>query len=141
MRSAVTLPGTLDALEAVARFVRTAAVAAGLDPQRSYRLRLAVDELVTNIVKHGYCAAGRSGTVRVTAELSPMALVVTIEDNGATFDPNTFPQPSTLSAPPHERDPGGLGIFLALRGVDDFAYETTDSGNRSRLTVNRCFQP
>ena len=41
-----TVSATLDSLEAVAEFVMAAAAAAGLDKRASYRLRLAVDEVM-----------------------------------------------------------------------------------------------
>jgi anti-sigma regulatory factor (Ser/Thr protein kinase) len=45
-----TVPATLDSLGPIADYVMAAAAAAGLDRRASYRLRLAVDEIATNIM-------------------------------------------------------------------------------------------
>jgi anti-sigma regulatory factor (Ser/Thr protein kinase) len=53
----MTVPATLDSLGAIAEYVLAAAASAGLDKRASYNLRLAVDEIVTNIIVHGYADA------------------------------------------------------------------------------------
>ena len=54
----MVVPGVLDSLSAIGRYVLGAAWAAGLDKRAAYRLRLAVDEIATNAVLHGYQEAG-----------------------------------------------------------------------------------
>jgi anti-sigma regulatory factor (Ser/Thr protein kinase) len=66
----LTLPGTLDSLEPIADLVLEQARAAGLDQKATYQLRLAVDEIATNIVVHGYLEHGRQGEIAVTAEVN-----------------------------------------------------------------------
>ncbi len=51
---AVTFPGTLDALSPIRDYVKAAAEAAGLDHSAAYNLVLAVDEIATNVIVHGY---------------------------------------------------------------------------------------
>ena len=82
-------PGTLDSLAPIRDFVARAAAAAGLDRSASYNLCLAVDEIATNIVTHGYQAAGLHGDLRVDAdtEAEPGRLVIRVEDNGRPYDP------------------------------------------------------
>lgn len=60
--------GTLDSLGAIAQYVMAAAAAAGLDKKTSYNLRLAVDEIATNIVTHGYEEAAREGVLALRTE-------------------------------------------------------------------------
>jgi serine/threonine-protein kinase RsbW len=55
------VPGTVDSLAAISTYVVGAAAAAGLDKQAAYGLRLAVDEIATNAIVHGYQKAGQSG--------------------------------------------------------------------------------
>ncbi|HEY9797793.1 MAG TPA: ATP-binding protein, partial [Leptolyngbyaceae cyanobacterium] len=57
----LTVAGTLDSLDAIAKYVMAVAAATGLDKKTSYNLRLAVDEIATNIIIHGYEEAGREG--------------------------------------------------------------------------------
>ncbi|MGA9380780.1 MAG: ATP-binding protein, partial [Phormidium sp.] len=50
----LTVPGTLDSLSKISDYVLSAASAAGLDKKASYKLRLAVDEIATNVIVYGY---------------------------------------------------------------------------------------
>ncbi len=135
--TALTLPGTLDALAPLGDFVKAAAAAAGLDPKAAYRLRLAVVELVTNSVTHGYAESGTTGPVRLTADVTPDALVVTVEDDAPPFDPSAAPPPDDLDRPLEERDIGGLGVYLVLQEVDEYRYERAGRANRSVLRMRR----
>jgi serine/threonine-protein kinase RsbW len=132
-------PGTLDSLAPIRAFVGRAAAAAGLDKTASYKLCLAVDEIVTNIVLHGYQAAGLNGDLRVDAETEPSRLIIRVEDHGRSYDPaqHDVPEAEDLQAPLHERPAGGLGIMLARQGVDDLQYTATENGNVHRFIVNR----
>jgi serine/threonine-protein kinase RsbW len=49
----LVVPAALESLAAVSEFVKEVASAAGLDRGATYRLRLAVLELVTNTLTHG----------------------------------------------------------------------------------------
>jgi len=131
-------PGTLDSLAPIREFVARAAAAAGLDKSASYNLCLAVDEIATNIVVHGYQAAGLKGELRVNAETEPGRLVVSVEDTGAAYDPSKHEVPDNddLQSPLHERPAGGLGIMLAMQGVDHLQYSTSERANVHRFVVN-----
>jgi len=133
----LTVPGVMESLTPIARYVLAAAKAAGLDSKASYRLRLAVDELVTNTITYGYEEAGGTGDVVVRAELDEQALTFTIEDTAIPFDPRSVPGPEQIDLPLEDRPVGGLGVFLAMRGVDAFHYEYDGNRNRSILVVRR----
>ena len=62
------LPATLDSLEQLGEYVIAATAEAELDAKAAYGLRLAVDEIATNIITHGYEEAGKTG--EVAAEIS-----------------------------------------------------------------------
>jgi anti-sigma regulatory factor (Ser/Thr protein kinase) len=134
--STLCVPATQEALAPIATFVLEAAHAAGLDRRAAYRLRLAVDELATNIITYAYGGAG-PGPITVNVELSARALTVILEDEGVAFDPRQVPAPTDLHLPLQERQVGGLGIYLALQGVDHFSYERVGDRNRNVLVVNR----
>jgi len=133
----LSLPATLESLERVRAFAREAAERAGVDAQRSYALQLALDEIATNVVSHGYGASRTDGVLGLRAEVTGGALVVTLEDGGPPFDPRTrkLPDEDELSRPLEEREIGGLGIFLALRGVDRFDYRRVDDRNENIFEV------
>jgi serine/threonine-protein kinase RsbW len=133
----LTLPATLESLDPLVQYVLSAAAAAGLDRKAVYRLRLAVDEIATNIITHGYAEAQMDGDVVVNASLGDEELVITLEDWAPAFDPRQHESPDHIDKPSHERPIGGLGVFLALKSADGFDYEYRDHKNRNILTMNR----
>jgi anti-sigma regulatory factor (Ser/Thr protein kinase) len=133
----LTVAAALDSLSAVSDFVKQAAVAAGLNRGAAYQLRLSVIELVTNTITHGYAEVSRSGTIELRAEMDDRSLTLTLEDSALPYDPSQTPPPQDLSRPVEERQVGGLGVFLALQGVDSFHYERVGDRNRSVLVMKR----
>ncbi len=131
------LPGNLDALPQIATYVCQAATRASLNYKSSYWLRLAVDEIATNIIIHGYTEAGQRGTLRLWSYWDDDYLAIVLEDRGITYDPVQASLPEKLDCPLQERQPGGLGIYLALWGVDEFYYEPLQNCNRSTFLVKR----
>lgn len=133
----LTIPGKLDELSHLMEYVNQAAMEAGLDDRATYRLCLAVDEIATNIICYGYNEAGRRGNLTVWAEVEEARLELHLQDTALTFDPRQAPPPNDLDQPLEEREAGGLGIYLALWGVDNFTYEPTPLSNHSVFTMNR----
>lgn len=133
----LTLPGTLDSLEAIAEFATQAAAAAGLDEETSYHLRLAVDEIATNIIAHGYAARGTQGELELWVGIEEKTLTIYIEDTGPPYNPSQYQRPDDLALPLDQRRVGGLGVYLAMRSVDKFLYERVGNRNRHTLIMNR----
>jgi anti-sigma regulatory factor (Ser/Thr protein kinase) len=131
----LTVAGTLTSLGAIAQYVIKVATAAGLDKKASYKLRLAVDEIATNIIIHGYQEAGRSGVLVCQATFNEQCLTISIEDTGIPYDPTKSPQPDDLHKPLEQRRIGGLGLYLANQGVDQLLYERVGDYNRNILVL------
>jgi serine/threonine-protein kinase RsbW len=125
-----TFPGTLDSLEAIRNFVGDAAARAGLDAGAVYRLSLAVDEVASNVVIHGYQENGCSGSIEVESAIEDGMLVLRMFDTSPEYAPGDHAVlPDDLAAPLEDREPGGLGLFLTAQSVDDFRYERRDGRN------------
>ena len=129
------LPGTLDSLIEIGAYVLEAASQSGLERKTAYRLRLAVDEIATNAVVHGYDRIGKNGDLVVSAEVGEGILTIILEDTGPVYDPFKTPTPDDLDQPLDDRDIGGLGVFLAIQGVDEFRYEWANGTNRNIFTM------
>ncbi|WP_328297600.1 anti-sigma regulatory factor [Streptomyces sp. NBC_00435] len=127
------VPATLGALGDIAALVLRLAGKAGLDRGAAYRIRLAVDELATNIVMHGY--RGGDGRITVRGRSGPGRVRISLEDRAPAFDPVGGRLPPDPDIAPERRRIGGLGIHLALTSVDEFAYVHRDGRNISTLTV------
>jgi len=135
----VTKPATAGNLALFLGFVEFVADRHGLEPEAAQRLKLVVEEAVTNVVHHGY--AGREpGDLTLTADLEGDTVVVTLEDRGAAFDPADAPQ-ADLDSDWRERSVGGLGWHLIRELTDAVAYAPGDAAadlpNRLTLRVGR----
>ena len=95
-------------------------------------LKLVMEEVVSNINRHGY--GGREdGEVSVVLHLAPDAIAVTVEDAGVPFNPLDLPAPD-LTAPLEARAVGGLGVYLVRQLMDGVDYREEGGRNILRLT-------
>jgi serine/threonine-protein kinase RsbW len=106
-------------LEAIRAFVRRTACELGLDESAAYDLMLAVDEVCSNVIKHGYC--GRGGRLELSVGLVEGGVRATVRDWGEEFDPESVPVPD-LCVPLEMRPLGGLGLHLVGQLVDELAF-------------------
>lgn len=136
---ALEVQGKLDYLGEIRQYVKSAAKEAGLEKKASYNLCLAVDEIATNIITHGYDDNGLEGNIYVQTEIDEKSLTVYIEDTAIPFDPKTKEAVTQedLQKSLEERPIGGLGIHLVYESVDEFIYEYKGDRNRNILVVNR----
>ncbi|MQY35647.1 hypothetical protein SRB17_36280 [Streptomyces sp. RB17] len=129
------IPADLASLDLVAGFVLELGRSGRLSGSETYRLRLAADELATNIVMHGY--RGAPGDIWVDGGVTPDRVWVRFADDAPAFDPRGGMKPPDLEVPLARRAVGGLGVFLALTAVDRFDYELVAGRNVSVLTIHR----
>lgn len=90
--------------------------------------QLAVEEVVTNVIVHGYGDAGGEILVSLSYSADDAAIEIRVEDSAEPFDPLTLPEPD-ISASMDDRKIGGLGIFLARQVMDDIRYRYENNRN------------
>ncbi len=132
-----SLPAVLESLAEIRRFVKEAAGRARIADSRTYQLQLAVDEIATNVILYGYKDAGEGAVISISSEANGDALVITLKDQSPPFDPRAMqiPEAQDLVRPLEERKIGGLGIFLAIQGVDRFEYRYEGGSNLNIFEV------
>ena len=96
------------------------------------QVRMAIDELVTNVASYAYQPG--TGDVTVCADFEGEDLVLTFTDSGTPYDPTKAREPD-VTLPAEERPIGGLGLFLVRKAMDDVAYRREDGKNI--LTVRK----
>jgi len=96
--------------------------------------QLAVEEVVTNIITHGY--ESTEGTIAVVCRAGPDAIEIRLEDHAPPFDPLSLPEPD-LDADIEDRQIGGLGIFLTRQVMNDVRYHFEDGKNILTLTKKK----
>ena len=113
-----TFPCGPDAIAASAAFVEETLDAAGCPPKPKAQLMVALDEVVSNVVR---CSGASGLAIVVRLSDDPRGATVSVSDDGKPFDPLRVPPPdTTLSA--DERPIGGLGIELMRRTMDGLSY-------------------
>jgi serine/threonine-protein kinase RsbW len=133
----MTIESGLDRLAGVRAFVRTQVAAAGGDDDMTTDLVQAVDELVCNVVEHGY--AGRPGSIEVAFLETPDDLGFRIRDDAPPFDPTGVPEPA-LDLPLGQRRLGGMGVHLARALTDEFDHRILPTGG-NEVTVRKRRRP
>jgi len=132
-----SFPGRLSSLAEIGKFIRHSAQAAHFNTQDSYALELAVDEVCTNIIEHGY-RGNVSKRITCSIEETEQGLVVRIKDEAPPFRPSL--PPKNWENPPLEQlKPRGIGIYLIYHLMDEVHYErrADEQGNLITLTKRR----
>jgi anti-sigma regulatory factor (Ser/Thr protein kinase) len=117
-----------DTMDRVSELIDRVGAAYRLPPERETDLRIALDEVVTNIVKYAYADDGKHD-IRIRCELLDGRLATTIEDDGVAFDPLQAPMPD-VSSPLATRQVGGLGIVFLMELMQSVKYERVGARNR-----------
>ena len=118
--------GDLHQLEA---FVEAVGSRARLSDHETPRLRVAVEEAVTNVIRHAHATS-----IRLDSEVRDGVLLVTLTDDGQPFDPTQAPDVDT-TVPADKRVEGGLGILFMRRMSDALTYRR--EGGRNVLTIKK----
>lgn len=109
-----------------------------LAAETRFELQLCLEELVLNVVNHGFDNPGEHD-IRIGIELNEDAgrvLTVRVVDDGREFDPLTDTPAPDLDADLEDRAVGGLGVFLVRKIMDEVSYRREDGLNHLTLTKN-----
>src|SRR6185436_11829364 len=98
-----------------------------------YAVNLALDEVVTNVVLHGFADAS-GHEVEAHIVVSDGVITAEVKDGGRAFNPLDAPPPD-LTAPLDERSLGGLGIHLVKSLMDRVEYRR--DGEKNVLTFRK----
>jgi len=121
----------------ITQFVADAAQEARLDEDAVFHCQMAVDEACTNVIEHAY-GEDPNGNFEVSCWIERGKVTIQIVDQGKSFDPTTAPAPK-MSANLDEIRPGGVGIHLIKKLMDEVRFERTERGNV--LTLVKIGQP
>jgi anti-sigma regulatory factor (Ser/Thr protein kinase) len=128
----LTIEALVKNVDYVTEFVDELLEKTGCSRKSMTQINIALDELFSNICNYAYGDRVGNATIRLRKLEDKNAVELTLEDEGAPFDPLKVEEPDvTLSLA--ERGIGGLGIFMVRKTMDDirYAYEN----GRNILTI------
>ena len=97
-------------------------------------IQLAVEEAVTNTIKHGY--KEKPGSVWISCKVLENTIEIVIQDEAIPFDPLTLPPPDIMASA-EDRPIGGLGVMLIRNLMKDVAYRYENGRNILTLVRER----
>jgi serine/threonine-protein kinase RsbW len=125
---------TRAALRDILSFVDATCTAEKIEPSDCFDVKLAVEEICTNIIEYGY--ADKPGPLEINLTADDHRYVITISDRATPFRPESAPA-ADLTSSWEEREIGGLGWHLVRNVVDTIDYTSFEGGNRLTLTKMR----
>jgi len=131
-------PARYDHLRAISAFVMDAIKDSPFDSRQRYAIDLAVDEACSNVIDHAY-AGNDQGEIRISLDLLEIGLKITIQDDGAPFDPDCVAEPD-LTSPLETRCERGLGVYLIHEVMDEASWDFSTPGV-NQLTLVKYFIP
>ncbi|MDH3815858.1 MAG: ATP-binding protein [Acidobacteriota bacterium] len=122
----------IEAIGEVFAFLGNFADGQEIDEKNAFCINLVVEELFTNMVRHN-----EGGGDRITLSIerrNDRIHLELLDIDVEPFDPKTAEIPP-VDAGIEERRPGGLGIYLVKKMVDDLKYDYEAEDRRMRITV------
>ena len=108
----LTVTNRLDEIGPLARDTAAFLESHQVDPDATFAVDLALEEMVSNVIKHAYKDKdGDSHQICVRLDVGHDRILLVVEDSGPRFNPLELPEPD-LDKPVDQRPIGGLGVFL-----------------------------
>jgi anti-sigma regulatory factor (Ser/Thr protein kinase) len=115
--------------------IRETAALAGLARDAAAEVELAVTEGCANVIRHCYCNSDRE-RIDLVFTFASDAYEVRIDDYGTFVDPSRI-----RSRPLDDVRPGGLGVHLMQKAMDEVTYTKNRWGGTSLTMRKRLARP
>lgn len=131
-RISVRVPSELDVVEHAIDVIARHCLAFGISPRMArFNLRVALSEALANAIVYGNRLDPAKG-VDVQVCVDGPRVEVHVRDEGAGFDPDGVPDPTS---PERLEQTAGRGLFLIRQLVDDVTFN--DRGNSICMILRR----
>jgi serine/threonine-protein kinase RsbW len=128
----MSIRSEIGAIPGVSARLEEAMDAFGFSPEEILDTQLAVEEVITNIILHGYREPGHP--IHLSCRFSGGVAEIRVSDSAPRFDPLTLPEPE-LDGNIEDRKIGGLGVFLVRQVMDALSY--TYENGKNVLTMEK----
>jgi serine/threonine-protein kinase RsbW len=127
---ALTIGSEITEIPEVSARLEEAMSGYGFSPEEILDTQLAVEEVITNAIVHGYKKT--RGEIHISCRITGNFAEVQITDTAPPFNPLSLPEPD-LAGDVSDRKVGGLGVFLVRQVMDDVRYRR--EGKKNILTL------
>lgn len=135
----LVLNNTIDAIEDGRVEFRRHLAPLGLDPLVINRLEVVFEELVSNVVRHGFMPHSDQ-SIAVAVSARPGSIEFVFEDDGSPFNLLEAPTPEPFTSLETAKL-GGLGILLVRKMSSHVGYEAVPVDAPRRDLAGRPFRP
>lgn len=127
------IPSLTENIRIIESFIDNAKEKYNIDDDIYGNIMIAVTESVNNAIRHGN-ALQSSKNVTIFLNLEQDIITFTIQDQGAGFDYQNLPDPTS---PENLDKPGGRGIFLMRHLADEVKFKDEGRLVELRFYVNK----
>lgn len=115
--------------------VKSEATLIGFQKTVLSQIELAIEEVLVNIISHGYEGRGGNVFIECTA-IEPKGIQIIIKDVGIPFNPldKKLEKERTITASPKDKRIGGWGLYLIHGIMDKVEYTRENDHNVLTLT-------
>jgi len=132
--------GAIPEIAAAASWIESIAADLGLTGSRAFAMQVCLEELMSNIVRHGGVHSSSKSYwpqidpanplfISITVDALADRITMTVEDNGHPFNVAQAPA-KRIDQPLEQVQPGGLGIQLIKSFASNLEYRRTEKSNR-----------
>ena len=132
MINTLHIKNELEQLTRLYEFLDLHASAYGLEEQLTMQIKLALEEVVTNVILYAY-PDKKDQDIRIDMNYGNKQLTIVITDKGTPFNPLEMKEPD-ITLPPEERPIGGLGIYLVTQLMTEVTYSRSSGKNILTMT-------
>lgn len=115
-----TIPNKYDYLDIAQKFVYEVAKKIGFKEKSLIQIDIAIEEAVTNIMKHAYDAE-ESKTFDIICQKIPEGIKITLKETGMPFDPDSIAK-FNITKDIKDLSTEGLGIYMIQKVMDDLSF-------------------
>ena len=128
----IVLTNSLSEIERLSQFVDRVSAERSLTADDNANLQLLLDEIVSNVIRHGFDGQP-DHRILVSLAITGATASIEVNDDGRAFNPMDAPPPN-FEAPIEERI-GGLGIHIVRSIAQAIEYRRSNGHNVLTVTT------
>lgn len=125
----------LKRLPEMMEFIQNSAFKAGVTEDKIYKMELASEEALVNIISYAYPEIDKKFLIIECQKSGNSRFEIIIRDKGVAFNPIEADIDVNLNQSIEDRKIGGLGIFMIRKLVDEVSYQRVGEENILKIVT------